>query len=133
MMPMRNSTVKAFAPSNVSTTSCVGRIGVRLANTTNVANADSRAKTTATTPSTRADRPGHGPAALTSSTLAAWPTVVMDAGQSSAITGGGAKRFGGSAPAAHANPIRVAWTAAFAQQLLQNSDKKKFSGHSRAG
>ena len=40
------------------TTSWVGAIGVRLASTRKVASADSSASATATTPNTRASRPG---------------------------------------------------------------------------
>jgi len=40
MIPRRNRTVKALTKSNVSTTSWVGRIGVKFASTMKVASAD---------------------------------------------------------------------------------------------
>ena len=48
----------ALVSSSVTTTSCVGGIGVRFANTTKVTRADRRARATAASPSVRGSQPG---------------------------------------------------------------------------
>ena len=69
--------MKALTSSSVSTTSWVGRIGVKFASTTNVASADNSASATAISPMSRASPPGVGVAAVASSAVTAWPTLVM--------------------------------------------------------
>src|SRR5947207_14378194 len=77
MIASSSKTVTALTSRSVSTTSWVGRIGVRFASTRKVTSADNSASATATTPRMRASRPGAGAAAVASSAVAAWPTFVM--------------------------------------------------------
>src|SRR5262249_17265578 len=63
---------------SASTTSCVGRIGVRLASTTKVATADRSASPTATRPTTRASQPDAGAVADAISAVTDCPTLVID-------------------------------------------------------
>src|SRR5262245_51345406 len=79
MTATSRSTVAAFVSSSVTTTSCVGGIGVRPASTTKVTSAESSASATATTPSARGIHPDVGAAAaFISSVVAAWPMLVID-------------------------------------------------------
>src|SRR5262245_16569357 len=79
MTRTRRKTVTAFASSSVTTTSCVGAIGVRPASTTKVTSAESNASATAATPSARGIHPeGGAEAAVISSVVAAWPTLVIE-------------------------------------------------------
>ncbi len=79
MTTTRRNTVTALARRSVTTTSCVGGIGVRPASTTKVTRADSKATATAAKPSARGSHPGGGAAAgVTSSAVAAWPTLVIN-------------------------------------------------------
>jgi len=80
MTRTRRKTVTALASSNVTTTSCVGAIGVRPASTTKVRTADSSASATAARPSARESHPDAGAAAaVASSVVAASPTLIIDA------------------------------------------------------
>ena len=75
----KRKTVAAFASRRVTTTSCVGAIGVRPASTTKVTSAESNASATAATPRALGIDPDLGAAAaLISSVVAAWPTLVID-------------------------------------------------------
>ncbi len=56
MMPTSRNTVSALMRRSVTTTECVGAIGVRSASTTKVAKADSIASAAASGPSTRTAR-----------------------------------------------------------------------------
>src|SRR5215203_3772934 len=75
----RSRTAKAFTSNSVRTTSCVGRIGVRFASTTNVARADNNARETAIEPMSRAIQPGVGAVAVAAANwaVATWLTFVM--------------------------------------------------------
>ena len=76
----------ALPASSVTTTSWVGAIGVSPASTTKVTSAESSARATAVRPSERASHPEAGAAAaLTSSAVAAWPTLVMKSSRPNGI------------------------------------------------
>src|SRR6516164_5431069 len=84
MNKVSSSTVTALPASSVTTTSCVGAIGVRSASTTKGTRAESKAMATAARPSERANHPGAGAvatladsAAGTCSAVETWPTLVM--------------------------------------------------------
>src|SRR4029078_10284156 len=78
MTTTRRKTVTALVRRSVTTTSCVGAIGVSPASTRKVTSADSSASATAAKPSVRGSHPGAGAAAaVANSAGAALPTSVI--------------------------------------------------------
>ena len=76
MMLSSSSTVTAFTSNSVTTTLCVGEIGVRSARTMKVMKAESRAKPTTTGPTVRDSLGFAGAAPIVASAVAACSTVI---------------------------------------------------------